>query len=57
MKKLKKTTCDCRRRKRGNPKVGTGPCYGYGCMRAAVRDRIEGKREVRRWKCDPERDA
>jgi hypothetical protein len=32
MKKRKKAkrTCDCRRRKKGNPKVGTGPCYCYG---------------------------
>jgi hypothetical protein len=53
MKKPKKRTCDCRRRKRGNPKLGTGPCYGYGCWwRPAVRERIQGKKAVRRWE-DP----
>lgn len=45
-RKPKKTTCNCRRRKHGNPKLSTGLCYG-GCLREAVRQRIDGKREVR----------
>jgi len=38
--------CDCRRRKRGAPKVSIGLCYGSG-LRPAVRRRIDGRRLCR----------
>jgi hypothetical protein len=41
--------CDCRRRKRGAPKISLGPCYGSGSLRPAVRARIETRRLCRRW--------
>lgn len=43
--KPKKSTCDCRRKKKGNPKIGTGPCYACGGPRQAVILRRE-KRQI-----------
>lgn len=40
--------CGCRRRQQGNPKYARG-CCAHG-MRPAVVERIEGKRECRRWR-------
>lgn len=47
--KPKKSDCGCSGHTNGNPKIGHGPCYGYGDQRPAVRERIAGKRLVRRW--------
>ena len=43
--------CDCRKRTRGNPKVGKGLCMKacWGTYRAAVEERIRGKRTTRLW--------
>jgi hypothetical protein len=49
LKRVKKRTCNCRRRKPGNPKIGCGICYLSFDYRPAVRQRIEGKRLVKRW--------
>jgi len=51
--KPKKTDCGCSGHTNGNPKIGNGPCYGYGDQRPAVRERIAGKRLVRRWLATP----
>ena len=48
--KPKKTDCNCRRRVRGNPKYGNGPCYhDMRDQRRAVVERIAGKRLAQRW--------
>lgn len=47
--KPKKTTCNCRRKSRGNPKVGAGVCYHNLAYRDVVKDRIEGKRKAKAW--------
>ena len=49
-RKRKSLGCRCRGRKRGQPKVGAGCCYGYGALRPAVAARIEGARLVRQWR-------
>ena len=46
--KRKALGCRCRSRKAGNPKVGTGSCHGHD-YRAAVVERIAGRREARAW--------
>lgn len=47
--KPKKSDCGCSGHTNGNPKIGHGPCYGYGDQRPAVRERIAGKRLAHRW--------
>lgn len=47
--KPKKSDCGCSSHTNGNPKIGHGPCYGYGDQRPAVRERIAGKRLARLW--------
>lgn len=47
--KPKKTDCSCSGHTHGNPKIGHGPCYGYGDQRPAVRQRIADKRRLRHW--------
>ena len=47
--KRKAVGCDCRKRRRGQPKVSRGPCYGPE-VRDAVRTRIEGRRVCDRWR-------
>lgn len=49
MGKSKRSSCNCRRRTHGNPKVGDGICYHSGESRTAVVERIRGKRLARRW--------
>lgn len=46
--KPKKSDCNCRRRKHGNPKVATGICYGFE-LRKAVKERIKSKKLERAW--------
>jgi hypothetical protein len=48
IKQPKKHDCSCSGHPSGQPKVSRGPCYGYG-VRAAVRERIRGKRVARVW--------
>lgn len=48
IKRRKKRGCDCSGHPSGHPKVTHGICYG-GALRAAVRERIDGKRVVRAW--------
>jgi hypothetical protein len=50
--KPKKSGHDCSKRRRGRPKLGRGVCHPE--WRAAVRERIEGKRLVRRLMRDPD---
>ncbi len=45
--KPKKVTCNCRRKSKGNPKVGGGICYHGMCE--AVVERIDGKRLAKAW--------
>ncbi len=47
-KKPKKGGHDCRRRKAGQPKLGSGLCYAYG-LRPAVVERIAGRRDAAAW--------
>lgn len=47
--KPKKTTCNCRRKSRGNPKVGAGCCYDNLGLRDVVIERIAGKRKAKVW--------
>jgi hypothetical protein len=37
--------CDCRKRRRGAPKISPGLCYGSGSYRPAVCDRIRWRQE------------
>jgi len=48
IKQRKKRDCGCSGHPSGRPKVTRGPCHGYG-LRAAVRERIDGRRVVRAW--------
>ena len=48
IKRQKKHDCGCSSHPTGRPKVSRGPCYG-DCLRAAVRERIYGKRIERAW--------
>ena len=48
IKQLKKSACSCSGHPAGQPKVSSGPCYGYG-VRAAVRTQIRGKQIARVW--------
>jgi hypothetical protein len=50
VKQRKKHDCGCSGHPSGRPKYGTGPCYGYGTLRPAVRDRIDGKKSIRAWR-------
>jgi hypothetical protein len=45
--KSKSNGCDCRGRTHGNPKYGYGICVHSGKPRAAVGERIDGKRQVK----------
>jgi hypothetical protein len=49
--KPKRQQCNCRNRRHGNPKLGTGPCRWslIGDQRSAVVERIAGKRAVKVW--------
>ena len=49
IKQRKRRDCGCSGHPTGRPKVSRGPCYG-DCLRAAVRERIRGKRIVRAWR-------
>jgi hypothetical protein len=48
LKQSKKRDCGCSGHPSGRPKLTHGPCYGYG-VRAAVKERIRGKRIARVW--------
>ncbi len=45
--KPKKATCNCRRKAKGNPKVGGGVCYHNLAYREVVQDRIRDKRAAK----------
>jgi hypothetical protein len=47
-RKRKSLGCDCRGRKHGNPKIGTGACHG-GHRRLAVEQRVAWRQERHRW--------
>lgn len=47
-RKRKPLDCGCRRRKHGNPKMGTGVCHGHD-RREAVDQRIAWRTEKHRW--------
>ncbi len=47
--KPKKITCNCRRKSRGNPKVGAGCCYNNLGLRDVIVERIVGKRKAKVW--------
>ena len=47
--KAKSVGCRCRRKKRGNPKVGASLCAGCGSYHESVKERIRGRRLARAW--------
>ena len=49
IKQPKKRDCSCSGHPSGRPKVTHGPCFGDS-LRAAVRERIRGKRIARVWR-------
>jgi hypothetical protein len=49
--------CDCRGRKRGDPKRSCGVCTDPFAYRPAVRERIAAKRACRRLRADPHEDG
>lgn len=40
--------CYCTKKKKGSPKHGWGPCYGF-CVRPTVKERRSWKQQLRRW--------
>lgn len=47
--KPKKSTCNCRRKSKNNPKYGAGCCYLSGELRQVVHERVAGKRKAKAW--------